>query len=51
MAEEKYYSVVEIEELIAGFGDADIARFIQYFEARGCVRRVGWSGALLSHGC
>ena len=44
MTEEKHYSIVEMEELVAGLSDADIARFIQYFEARGCVRRVGWSG-------
>ena len=44
MTEEEHYSIVEIEELVASLGDADIARFIQYFEARGCVRRVGWSG-------
>lgn len=44
MTEEKRYSIVEMEELVASLGDADIARFIQYFETRGCVRRVGWNG-------
>jgi len=44
MTGESHYSIVEIEEQVAGLSDADIARFIQYFELRGCIRRLGWSG-------